>query len=54
MARYYFDVQNGKPLVRDDEGAEFDGSVAISGCGQKDLSAVRIRLCREPLELLNE
>ena len=24
MARYYFDVQNGKPLVRDDEGAEFD------------------------------
>ena len=24
MARYYFDVQNGKPLVRDDEGTEFD------------------------------
>ena len=24
MARYYFDVQSGKPLVRDDEGAEFD------------------------------
>jgi hypothetical protein len=24
MARYYFDVQNGKPPVRDDEGAEFD------------------------------
>ena len=24
MARYYFDVQNGKPLVRDDEGAEFE------------------------------
>ena len=24
MARYYFDVQNGKPLVPDDEGAEFD------------------------------
>ena len=24
MARYYFDVQDGKPLVRDDEGAEFD------------------------------
>ena len=24
MARYYFDVQNGKPLVRDDEGSEFD------------------------------
>ena len=24
MARYYFDVQTGKPLVRDDEGAEFD------------------------------
>ena len=24
MARYYFDVQNGKPLVHDDEGAEFD------------------------------
>jgi hypothetical protein len=24
VARYYFDVQNGKPLVRDDEGAGFD------------------------------
>jgi hypothetical protein len=24
VARYSFDVQNGKPLVRDDEGAEFD------------------------------
>ncbi|WP_201842645.1 DUF6894 family protein [Microvirga zambiensis] len=24
MARYYFDVRNGKPPVRDDEGAEFD------------------------------
>ncbi len=24
MAGYYFDVQNGRPLVRDDEGAEFD------------------------------
>ncbi|MPR06255.1 DUF6894 family protein [Microvirga tunisiensis] len=24
MARYYFDVQNGKPLVRDDEGPDFD------------------------------
>jgi hypothetical protein len=24
MARYYFDVQNGKPPMRDDEGAEFD------------------------------
>ena len=24
MARYYFDVQNGKPPIRDDEGAEFD------------------------------
>jgi hypothetical protein len=30
------------------------GSVAISDCGQKDLSAVRIRLCGEPLELLSE
>jgi hypothetical protein len=24
VARYYFDVQNGKPPIRDDEGAEFD------------------------------
>ncbi|MBQ0821242.1 MULTISPECIES: DUF6894 family protein [Microvirga] len=24
MARYYFDVQSGKPPVHDDEGAEFD------------------------------
>ena len=30
------------------------GSVAISDCGQKDLSADRIRLCGEPLELLSE
>jgi hypothetical protein len=39
------DCQNGPPLL---------GSVANSGCGQKDLNAVRIRLCREPLELLNK
>jgi len=32
----------------------WNGSVAISGCGQKDLSAVCIRLCGEPLELLGE
>jgi len=24
VTRYYFVVRNGKPLVRDDEGAEFD------------------------------
>ena len=24
MARYFFDVQNGKPPLHDDEGAEFD------------------------------
>jgi hypothetical protein len=30
------------------------GSVAIFGCGQKDLSTVRIRLCGEPLELFSE
>jgi hypothetical protein len=24
VARYYFNVQNGEQLVRDDEGAEFD------------------------------
>ena len=24
VARYYFDLQAGKPLVRDDEGADFD------------------------------
>jgi hypothetical protein len=24
VARYYFDVQDGKPPVQDDEGAEFD------------------------------
>jgi hypothetical protein len=32
----------------------FAGSVAISGCGRRDLSAARIRLCDEPLELLDE
>ena len=30
------------------------GSVAISDCGQKDLSAVPICLCGEPLELLGK
>ena len=30
------------------------GSVAIPGSGQKDLRAVRIGLCSEPLELLSE
>ena len=34
--------------------ANLSGSVAISDCGQKDLSADRIRLCGEPLELLSE
>ena len=24
MARYYFDVRNGKPPMHDDDGAEFD------------------------------
>jgi hypothetical protein len=24
VARYYFDIQNGQPPVRDDDGAEFD------------------------------
>jgi hypothetical protein len=24
VARYFFDVQDGKPLVRDNDGAEFD------------------------------
>ena len=24
MALYYFDIQNGKPPITDDEGAEFD------------------------------
>jgi hypothetical protein len=31
VARYYFDVQNGKPPVRDDEGAEFD---SLEAAGQ--------------------
>src|SRR5687768_9082379 len=31
-----------------------DGSVAISEYGQKDLNAVRIRLCGKPLKLLSE
>jgi hypothetical protein len=30
------------------------GFVAISDCGQKNLSAVLTRLCSEPLELLSE
>lgn len=35
MARYYFDVQNGKPLVRDDEGAEFDSlDAAVQGAAR--------------------
>jgi hypothetical protein len=31
VARYYFDVQNGKPVVRDDEGPDFD---SLDAAGQ--------------------
>ena len=47
MARYYFDVQNGKPLVRDDEGAEFDSlDAAVQAAARSAAEIGTSRLAR--------
>ncbi|WP_201842269.1 DUF6894 family protein [Microvirga zambiensis] len=47
MARYYFDVQTGKPPVRDDEGAEFDSlEVAVQAAARSAAEIGTSRLAR--------
>ena len=46
MARYYFDVQNAKPLVRDDEGAEFDSLDAAQAAARSAAEIGTSRLAR--------
>jgi hypothetical protein len=46
VARYYFDVQNGKPPVRDDERAEFDWT--CSAFVESGLVAIRPVFQTEP------
>ena len=47
MARYYFDVQTGKPLVRDDEGAEFDSlDAAVQAAARSAAEIGTSRLAR--------
>ena len=41
MARYYFDVRNGKPPVHDDEGAEFDGVDAAVQAAARSAAEIR-------------
>jgi hypothetical protein len=40
VARYYFDVQNGKPLVRDDEGTEFDSLEAAVHAAARSVAEI--------------
>jgi hypothetical protein len=47
MARYYFDVLNGKQLVQDDEGSEFDSlDAAIQGAARSAAEIGTDRLAR--------
>ncbi|WP_457092814.1 DUF6894 family protein [Microvirga sp. P5_D2] len=47
MALYYFDVQTGTDLLRDDEGAEFDSlDVAIRGAARSAAEIGTDRLTR--------
>ena len=47
MARYYFDVQNGKPLMHDDEGAEFDSlDAAVQAAARSAAEIGTSRLAR--------
>jgi hypothetical protein len=47
VARYYFDVQSGKPLVRDDEGAEFDNlEAAVQAAARSAAEIGTSRLAR--------
>ncbi|WP_425493345.1 DUF6894 family protein [Microvirga zambiensis] len=41
MARYYFDVQNGKPPLRDDEGAEFNSLEAAVQAAARSVAGNR-------------
>ena len=50
MARYFFDVQNGKPPLHDDEGAEFDSlDAAIRGVARSAAEIGTGRLARGDL-----
>ena len=50
MARYFFDVQNGKPPLHDDEGAEFDSlDAAIRGVARSAAEIGTDRLARGDL-----
>ena len=47
MARYYFDVQNGKPPMHDDEGAEFDSlDVAVQAAARSAAEIGTSRLAK--------
>ena len=47
MARYYFDVQNGKLPMRDDEGAEFDSlDVAVQAAARSAAEIGTSRLAK--------
>jgi hypothetical protein len=50
VARYYFDVQDGTDLLRDDEGAEFDSlRAAIRGAARSAAEIGTDRLARGDL-----
>ena len=47
MARYYFDVRNGKPPMHDDEGAEFDNlDAAVQAAARSAAEIGTSRLAR--------
>jgi hypothetical protein len=52
VARYYFDVQNGKPLVRDDEGAEFDSLEAAVHATARSAAEIGPAGSREAIQAL--
>jgi hypothetical protein len=52
VARYYFDVQNGKPLVRDDEGAEFDSLEAAVHAAARSAAEIGPAGSREAIQAL--
>ena len=47
MARYFFDVQNGKPPLHDDDGAEFDSlDAAVQAAARSAAEIGTSRLAR--------
>jgi hypothetical protein len=47
VARYYFDIQDGAQVVRDDEGSEFDSlDAAVSGAARSAAEIGTSRLVR--------